>query len=342
MSARKGWLEKLLQPERASRRPAGEFSAYRLSGSIMLQEPIRNISASGCYLVTEKQLLPGTRLSLTMQNDGPFEFNPAHRITTFARVVRIGSDGVGIAFEPPNDAHTRRWADLIEFCAREIKPREMYPFLQLAASVNFIARICPRASDEIDHLFRTRLSNYKMQRALEIALKAETLLSYEPDADALRADPRTVLRVLENGAGADDDWLQGLWAGLLAVSCSTQAKADAYAAIVEMFGRLTINQIRILHTVCANSNKVRSDDGGIIAEPLACEIDEFVRITGARDVQVDQDIRLLNETSLLEMSKPSILTTGRVDLTPTPVSLLMHAGYCGHRGNVEDFYAPAA
>jgi hypothetical protein len=339
MSARKGWLEKFLQPERAARRPAGEFSAYRLSGSIMLQEPIRNISASGAYLVTDKQLLPGSRLSFTMQNDGPFEFNPAHRITTFARVVRVGSDGVGIAFEPPNDAHSRRWADLVEFCAREVKPREMYPFLQLAAAVHFIARICPRASDEIDHLFRTRLSNYKMQRALDIALKAETLLSYEPDVDSLRADPRTVLRILENGASAEDDWLQGPWAGLLAVSCSSQAKVDAYAAIVEMFGRLTPTQIRILDTVCTKSIKVRSDDGGIVAQPLTCELDEFLTLTGARDSQIDQDIRLMSELALLEMSKPSILTTGSNDLTATPVSLLLHASYSGHRGNVEDYYS---
>lgn len=342
MSARKGWLDKFLSPPRADRRPAGDFAAFRLSGGIMLQEPILNISASGAYLVTNKELLPGTVISLTMQNDGPFEFNPAHRITTFARVIRVGSDGVGIAFMPPNDAHSRRWADLVEYCAREVKPRDMLPFLQLAAAVNFIGRICPKASEEVDQLVRAKLSNYKIQNLLSIALNADEIVSTDPEADKLRADPRVVIRALDHGANAEEEWLQALWGGLLAASCTTQTKDDVHTYMVEMFARLTAMQARILNLVCSRAVKVRSDDGGIVAQPLTCEIDELIGLTGARDVQIDRDIRLLSELSLLEMSKPSILTTGQNDLTPTAVSLLLHAKCSGYRGKVEDFYAVSA
>jgi hypothetical protein len=342
MSFRKSWIEKLLLPERAPRRPAEQFFAYRLDGSTVLQEPIRNISSSGAYLETKLKLVPETHISIVMQSDGPFELNPARRVTALARVVRVDSEGAGLAFIPPGDSHARRWTELVEYCAREIKPKEMLAFLQLNAGITFLSRISPKAAEEIDQLVRTKFSNYRIQHAIEIALKAERGLSSEPDGDKLRADPKAVVRIVENGSNAAEDWLQDQWAGLLAASCSIQGQDEVEPAVVETFSRLTPSQVRILTSVCVKSTKVRSEDGKVAARPLTCDLNELMVATGARDVQIDRDIKLLSDVGLLEMSKPSILTTGQIDLTPSAASLLLHASYNGHRGKVEEFYSVAS
>jgi len=342
MSFRKSWLEKLLLPERAPRRSAEKFFAFRLDGSTVLQEAIRNISSSGAYLETKAKLVPESHISIVMQADGPFELNPARRITALARVVRIDGEGAGLAFIPPGDSHARRWIELVEYCARETKPKEMLAFLQLNAAFTFLSRICPKAGEEIDQLVRTKFSNYRIQHAVDIALKAEMGLASEPDAEKFRAEPRAVLRIVENGSNAAEDWLQDQWAGLLAACCSVQGKDEVEPAVVETFSRLTPSQVRILTSVCVKSTKVRSEEGNLVARPLTCDLNELMSATGARDAQVDRDIKLLADVGLLEMSKPTIMTDGRIDLTPTSASLLLHASYNGHRGKIEDFYSVAS
>lgn len=101
MSGNKGWLGRLLTPPRADRRPADHFAAYRLSGSTIVQSSVRDISPTGVYLLTKDHLPLGTRLSLNLQREGPLELNSARRITTLARVARIGADGVGVEFVVP-------------------------------------------------------------------------------------------------------------------------------------------------------------------------------------------------------------------------------------------------
>lgn len=342
MSFRKNWIEKLLLPERAPRRPAEQFFAYRLDNSSVVQESIRNIGSSGAYLETKLRLAPESHLSLVMQGDGPFELNPARRITALARVVRIDDEGAGLAFIPPADSHARRWTELVEYCAREIKPKEMLAFLQLNAAITFLSRISPKADEEVDQLVRTKFSNYRIQHAIEIALKAERGLSSEPDGDKLRADPKAVVRIIENGSNASEDWLQDQWAGLLAASCSIQGKDEVEPAVVETFSRLTPSQVRILTSVCVKSTKVRSEDGQVVARPLTCDLNELMVATGARDAQIDRDIKLLSNVGLLEMGKSALLTNGHIDLTPTAASLLLHASYNGHRGKVDEFYALAS
>ena len=120
-----GWLEKFLTPEsdRAERRFVEQFAAYRWNGEALTQEAVRDISSTGLYVLTQERWQPGTILALTMQREGSLELDPARRITTQGKVVRNGTDGVGLTFLwSKDDPESRRWEALLESLIDQTKP----------------------------------------------------------------------------------------------------------------------------------------------------------------------------------------------------------------------------
>lgn len=341
MSARKGWFGKLLLPERADRRSPEQFAAYRLSGGAVKSEPIRNISATGAYLVTTERFHVGTQLLMTMQKEGPLEMNPDRRITAMGRVVRNGEDGVGLAFVPSKDPQVLRWAGLVENLVQQTQPNEMRAFLRLSAGINFLSRICPASFEEVERLLRGRLNNQKVENISGIAVAAESLVPAEVTAGKSSVDQNTLSRILENGSSAEEDWLQAAWGGLLAAFCSARPEDNLHPAMVALFCHLTAHQIRVLLSVCSRSPKTHSEDGLILAHPLTCTLEEFSAITGARDVQINQDILRLADLKLIELSKESLLLTGHDDLTPTRLGLEMFVRCQGYRGTIEEYFSGA-
>ncbi len=64
----------------------------------------RDISAAGLYLLTEDRWYPRTLVRLTLQATVDGKPAPEQSITVQTMVVRMGEDGVGLAFIP-EDAH---------------------------------------------------------------------------------------------------------------------------------------------------------------------------------------------------------------------------------------------
>jgi hypothetical protein len=341
MSGHKGWLERLLTPNRADRRPASDFVAYRLNGSTVKQNAVRDISSTGAYLVTEERLPLGTLLSLTMQREGPLELSSARRITTLGKIARVGDDGLGIEFIVPADPDARRWATLVEEVTDQTKPQEMLTLLRTVDAIGFLSRICPHASDEIEQLFRGRLSNHKVANAVEIGCKAENLLSSHPAIDKMRADSRLVVRILEVGSCADEEGLRSSWAGLLAVCCRTEGSNDADLLFVDLFSQLTLAQIRIVNSICGRTSKVRAEGGALSANPEAFKTEELAFGISLREAQIERDLEILSDIGLLKKAysdSRALLLTDTIDLAPTHLALELHCRCQGHRGSPEDFY----
>jgi c-di-GMP-binding flagellar brake protein YcgR len=63
-----------------------------------MPHPIRDISQTGAYLVTEQRWRPGTIVTMTLQRIAGAEDDPMRSIAVQAKVVRQGSDGVGLRF----------------------------------------------------------------------------------------------------------------------------------------------------------------------------------------------------------------------------------------------------
>jgi len=341
MSGHKGWLGRLLIPNRADRRPADHFAAYRLSGATILQNSVRDISSTGAYLVTEERLPLGALLSLNLQREGPLELSAARRITTVAKVARVGEDGVGIEFVVPHDPAARRWAHLIESLSEQTKPQEMLTFLRMCDAIGFLSRICPLASEEIEQLFQGRLSNHKVKNAVEIAVKAESFLSSKPAIDKLRADPSLVVRILEVGSCADEEGLRNQWAGLLSVCCRVDTNSDADFRFVDLFSQLTLAQIRVVNSICARSIKIRSDAGALSGNPTAFKIEDLAFGITLREAQIERDLEILSELGLLQKAfddSRTLLLSDTIDLRPTPLGLQLYCRCQGHRGTPEEFY----
>jgi hypothetical protein len=72
--------------------------SYHWTGGTPRPHEVADISDTGFYLITEDRWIPETMLRMTLQRPDKTEGNPRHSITVLARVVRIGSDGVGHEF----------------------------------------------------------------------------------------------------------------------------------------------------------------------------------------------------------------------------------------------------
>ena len=103
------WLELLSSRERrrAARRETPNLVAHYWDGAGPMAHPIRDISSTGIYLLTEQRWYPGTLVRLLLQRAGVAETDPDRSITVNAKVVRSGRDGVGFALLLP-DKHSPR------------------------------------------------------------------------------------------------------------------------------------------------------------------------------------------------------------------------------------------
>lgn len=260
MTAHKDRLENLLKSDSegaerrsAGRQPVDQFAAYRWDGSSLKQEVVKDISATGLYILTQERWQPGALVFLTLQREGPLDLNPEARVGVQARVVRCGEDGVGLAFVLPVDPDSRQWETLRESLIEQAKPEDMWSLVRIAAAAAFLGRICPGGAEKLGQLLSGRLTSHSLANAVSIALNAENLLAFEPVADGMRADPDLVVRILEDGSPADEDWLKHFWGGLLATSCTVNGKDESSRALVELLSHLATSSVRILTVACTRA-----------------------------------------------------------------------------------------
>jgi len=97
----RSWFTNLLlrdpaDPRKAQREVLPGLVAYFFTGGLPAAHKVRNISATGLYIVTKERWYPGTviRVTLTDRNQP----NRFRSMTVYAKTVRLGSDGVGLGF----------------------------------------------------------------------------------------------------------------------------------------------------------------------------------------------------------------------------------------------------
>jgi len=96
----RGWLERWWSPDprRAPRETATGLAAYYWTGGPPEAHLVKDISATGLYVVTEERWYPGTLILMTLQNTGSGEEIAERTICVHSRAVRWGKDGVGLQF----------------------------------------------------------------------------------------------------------------------------------------------------------------------------------------------------------------------------------------------------
>ena len=95
-----GWLQRWWSPDprRAPREPAHGLEAYYWNGAAPKAHEVRDISATGLYLVTDSRWYPGTMLLMNLQRTGGAEPTGECAIPVHSLVIRSGADGVGLQF----------------------------------------------------------------------------------------------------------------------------------------------------------------------------------------------------------------------------------------------------
>lgn len=96
----RGWLERWWSPDprKAPREAAPGLAAYYWTGGPPEAHQIKDISATGLYVVTEERWYPGTLVLMTLQNSAFGEEVAERTICVHSRAVRWGKDGVGLQF----------------------------------------------------------------------------------------------------------------------------------------------------------------------------------------------------------------------------------------------------
>ncbi len=341
--AKKSWLERFLTPDadRAERREPDQFFAYRWADTAMKSEPVRDISSTGVYVVTPDRWPVGSVLALTMQKQGPLEVSPERRITALARVARIGNHGVGFSFIVPQDDNERIWKSILDSFVQQMLAKDMAGLVRMAQAVATLSQICPEGAESINELIGKRLSNHRVGNASTIALHAEAILAAAETHSARRCHPALLVRILEDGSITDEDWLQQLWGGLIASSCSSSGADISAMPYIEIFSQLTPVPARILTIVAAVSSKYLNEAGDLAARPLACTAEELGTAAGSRGTQTERELERLVALGLLERkdassSKPD--QPADILIAPTTLGLELFARCNGHQGPLNAFY----
>jgi Uncharacterized ACR, COG1430 len=96
----RNWFERWWSPDprRAPRAPGNGLAAYYWNGDAPTAHGIRDISASGLYVVTEERWYPGTLVLMTLQRTDLGEEVEERSVAVNSRAVRWGPDGVGLQF----------------------------------------------------------------------------------------------------------------------------------------------------------------------------------------------------------------------------------------------------
>ena len=94
------WIQNWLSTDRrrAERQALPGVVAYYWTGSTPRAYQISDISSTGFYVLTEERWFPGTMVLMTLQRTDRAGKNIDDSIAVQSRVVRWGSDGLGLAF----------------------------------------------------------------------------------------------------------------------------------------------------------------------------------------------------------------------------------------------------
>lgn len=101
----RAWLDRWWSPDprKAPRTPVAGLAAYYWNGSFSAAGGIRDISATGLYVVTEERWYPGTLVLMTIERSDGGERVAEQSIAVESRAVRWGPDGVGLQFILPGE-----------------------------------------------------------------------------------------------------------------------------------------------------------------------------------------------------------------------------------------------
>jgi hypothetical protein len=199
-----------------------------------------------------------------------------------------------------------------------------------------IKTLCGPAAQEIGLLWGDQIRAWRADRAANIVEKARDRLPTPIDGRPI-AKEKVIYQLLDAGSWADDDLMQGLWAGLLASSCNAEGGDDTNLPMITLLGQLTRGQALLLEKVM---NEVKVLDGveTLTADrTLGYSVDDLLQVM---DLKTSSDVRAaitgLATMGLLDNDPMAAANPGRI--LPTSMAFYFYSRIKGHSGDPSDFF----
>ena len=333
-------LQRLGGPEqpRAERWPATGLSALYGIDSASKPADIKDVSASGVYLLTPERFPANQAVALILRLDGEPEGNSELQISVQTRAAWQGEDGVALEFVPPPGMNPDLCGALVHNIVSLTDRDQVADVFRHLRTFFFLYRLCESQAEEAILLLDGRLDPGRTEKLFKIAFAAESLLAAKPDASRMRAHPKLVADILRNGSWAPDEETLKLWVGLLAYSCSVDAPDDSNQIFVDILVHFTTTEARILLHACERALSSTSGPENSAAVPIVLSPHEMVRLTGVHDLSRNAtDLAYLYNLGLIEhlFDFTSYRDIESFDITPSRLGLELYRHCHGHSEKID-------
>jgi hypothetical protein len=202
-----------------------------------------------------------------------------------------------------------------------------YPIMRITDATidgvsSFLGKICMPAAEEAGLLLKDHLRAWRAKNMVMIVEKSKGLLVFDPDSFELKASPRVVWKILENGSWTEDENLQNMWAGLLASSCTEEGKDESNLIYIDLLSRITPSEAHILNNIGEKCSKdvdvlhfditVQADQQLVKKIPYLVDFDHL-----ARELNHLESLGLIKHLNINEiegMTQGAFMQTTRVAL----------------------------
>jgi hypothetical protein len=207
----------------------------------------------------------------------------------------------------------------------------------VAGASAFLSRICLPAAEEFGLLLKDKVSSWRSNNSIKIANKAQNILTNQVGSLIVSAHPRIVHSTIENGSWADDDFMQNLWAGLLASSCTPEGNDESNLILINLLSQLTKHQAKLIDYICETAKTYKSSAGWITADELYIEADDLLKIMNMTDLhQLDRELDHLRGLGLINNGFYNDSTIA--DVTPLALCLQLFVRSKGYVGSPIDYF----
>jgi hypothetical protein len=211
----------------------------------------------------------------------------------------------------------------------------------------FLSRICLPAAEELGLAWKDRVHDWRMANTVKIVNRSEEILNAAGGSEGMKADPRLVHKIVEEGSWNGDELVQEMWAGLLASACSEEDELnDSNLIFGNLLGALTSLEARILKLACElarDRNLIRGEVSGLTyttGMTLNVDFDALVEAVGVNDVErLDRELDHMRTIGLIAGGfQPFGYTKPQADLAPTTMALQLYVRASGSRKSVVEFF----
>ena len=340
-------LQRLAVPEqpRAERWPAKGLSAIYCVESASRPAAIKDISASGVYLLTDERFPADQAITLILRLDGELDKNSDLQISVPTRAAWQGEDGVALEFVlPPGmnpDLCGALMHDIVSLSDRD----QVAEAFRTLRTVLFLYRLSESQAEEAILLLDGRLDTDRTATLYKIAFAAEDLLATKPDAIRMRAHPKLAANILREGSWAPDEVILKLWVGLLASSCSIDAPDDSNQIFADMLVHVTPTEARIFLHGCERALSSTATPENSASVPIVLSPREMVELTGVHDQSRNAtDLAYLFNLGLIEkvFDFTSYRDIDSFDITPSSLGLELYKHCHGHSERIDPQLVAAA